>query len=105
MSIFNRIFGEPEIRALDPQKKAEVKQMIDQLVNIGRKDDFISLAPGGPFDYQYHHRDAKAIGRRIYEIGGIELMMAVRQNVKYKLKDVLAEHLDHAWKGVGTWQA
>lgn len=105
MSIFNRIFGEPEIRALDPQKKAEVKQMIDQLVNIGRKDDFISLAPGGPFDYQYHHRDAKAIGRRIYEIGGIELMMAVRQNVKYKLKDVLAEHLDHAWKGIGTWQA
>ncbi len=104
MSIFNRIFGEPEIRALDPQKKAEVKQMIDQLVKIGKTDDFLSLAPGGPFDHQYHHRDAKAIGRRIYEIGGIDLMIAVRQTVKYKLKDVLAEHLDHAWKGVGTWQ-
>jgi len=32
-------------------------------------------------------------------------MMAVRQTVKYKLKDVLAEHLDHAWKGIGDWQA
>jgi len=29
----------------------------------------------------------------------------VRQTVKYKLKDVLAEHLDHCWKGVGDWQA
>ena len=28
----------------------------------------------------------------------------IDQMVKYKLKDVLAEHLDHAWKGVGNWQ-
>ena len=104
MSIYNNIFGEPEIRALDPQHKAEVKKMIDQLVQIGKTDDFISLAPGGPFDYQYHHREAKAIGRRIYEIGGVELMMAVRQTIKHKLTDVSAEHLDHAWKGIGTWR-
>ncbi|MDY0124790.1 MAG: hypothetical protein RBS09_01155 [Anaerolineaceae bacterium] len=105
MSIFNKIFGEPEIRALDPQSKAEVKKMISQLVQIGKMDDFISLAPGGPFDHQLHHREAKAIGRRIYEIGGIDLMFAVRQMVKYQLKDVMAEHLDHAWKGIGEWQA
>jgi hypothetical protein len=105
MSIINRIFGEPEIRALDPHHKAEVKKMIDQLIKIGKMDDFLSLAPGGPFDHQCHHRDAKAIGRRIYEIGGVELMMAVRQTVKVKLKDILAEHLDHCWKGIGTWQA
>ncbi len=105
MSIINRIFGEPEIRLLDPQRKAEVKKMIDQLIKIGKTDDFISLAPGGPFDFRYHHREAKAIGQRIHEIGGVELKMAVRQTVKYKLKDVLAEHLDHAWKGIGDWQA
>ena len=104
MSIFNRIFGEPEIRALEPKLKAEVKQMIEQLVKIGKTDDFISLAPGGPFDFQYHHRDAKAIGRRLHEIGGEDLMMAVRTTIKYKLKDVLAEHLDHAWKGIGNWR-
>ena len=61
MSIFNRIFGEPEIRALNPHDKAEVKKMIDQLVKIGKMDDFLSLAPGGPFDIQCHHRDAKAL--------------------------------------------
>lgn len=105
MSIFNRIFGEPEIRALNPRDKAEVKKMIDQLITIGKMDDFLSLAPGGPFDHQCHHRDAKSIGRRIHEIGGEELMFAVRQTIKHKLKDVLAEHLDHCWKGIGSWQA
>ena len=99
MSLFNRFFGEPEIRALDPQKKAEVKKMIDELVKIGRMDDFLSVSPGGPFDIQCHHRDAKQIGRRLNEIGGLSLMMAVRQTIKYKLKDVLAEHLDHCGKG------
>ena len=105
MSLFNRIFGEPEIRALDPRGKAEVNRMIEELVKIGRMDDFLSLAPGGPFDFQCHHRDAKEIGKRINQIGGVSLMMAVRQTVKYKLKDILAEHLDHCWKGVGDWQA
>lgn len=104
MSFFNKIFGEPEIRALDAHNKAEVKKMTDQLIKIGKTDDFLSIAPGGPFDFQCHHRDAKAIGKRIHEIGGVELMMAVRQTVKKKLKDVLAEHLDHCWKGIGSWQ-
>jgi hypothetical protein len=105
MSIINKIFGEPEIRKLEPQRKAEVKQLIDKLVQIGKTDDFISLAPGGPFDFQYHHREAKTIGKRLFEIGGIDLMMAVRTTIKHKLNDVLAEHLDHAWKGIGNWQA
>lgn len=105
MSLFNRFFGEPEIRALNSQSKAEVKQMIEELVKIGRLDDFLSITPGGPFDIQCHHRDAKQIGRKLNQIGGIPLMMAVRQTVKYKLKDVLAEHLDHCWKGIGDWQA
>ncbi len=105
MSLINRFFGEPEIRALDPQTKAEVKQMVEELVKIGRLDDFLSLTPGGPFDIQCHHRDAKQIGRRLNQMGGVALMFAVRQTVKYKLKDVLAEHLDHCWKGIGDWQA
>lgn len=105
MSFFNRLFGEPEIRALDPQRKAEVLRMIDELVKIGRLDDFLSLAPGGPFDGQCHHRDAKQIGRALNQMGGVPLMMAVRQTVQRKLKDPLAEHLDHCWKGVGNWQA
>jgi hypothetical protein len=31
-------------------------------------------------------------------------MMAVRNIIRRKLKDVMAEHLDHCWKDVGGWQ-
>jgi hypothetical protein len=105
MSILNLIFGEPEIRSLKPSQKAEVNQFVDRLVIIGKQDDFLSLTPGGPFDYQCHHREAKEIGRQLHSIGGIPLMYAVRNVIKRKLKSTLAEHLDHAWKGVGDWKA
>lgn len=49
MSLFSRIFGEPEIRSLNAKTKAEVNQMIDELVKIGRMDDFISLTPWWTF--------------------------------------------------------
>ena len=105
MSIFNQIFGEPEIRALKAPYKAEIKKLIDELIVIGKTDEYLSIVPGGLFDHQCHHRQAKEIGKRVHEIGGIELMWAVRQTIRYKLKDVMAEHLDHCWKGIGSWQA
>ncbi|MGV8049292.1 MAG: hypothetical protein AB2L21_02895 [Anaerolineaceae bacterium] len=104
MSFFDTILGEPEIRKLDSHRKAEVNTMIDTLVKIGQLDDFLSLAPGGPFDLQCHHREARSIGERLNEMGGVPLMMAVRTTIKRKLKDVIAEHLDHCWKGIGEWQ-
>lgn len=105
MSIINFLLGEPEIRALDSQAKAEVKQLIEKLVVIGKQDDFLSITPGGPFDLQCHHRGAKDIGRRIHQIGGLPLMYAVRKTIRRRLKENMAEHLDHCWKGVGEWQA
>jgi len=103
MNLITLLFGEPEIRALDPARKHEINGLIDKLVKIGRTDDFLSLAPGGPFDMQLHHREARDIGRRINDIGGLPLMEAVRSTIKRKLKDVMAEHLDHCWKGIGDW--
>jgi len=38
-------------------------------------------------------------------MGGTALMEAARGRVKRKLKAVMAEHLDHCWKDIGTWQA
>ncbi|HHV05798.1 MAG TPA: hypothetical protein PK791_01635 [Anaerolineaceae bacterium] len=104
MSILTWIFGEEAIRRLPAQQKAEIRQKIDQLVHIGKTDDFLSLVPGGPFNYQCHHREARTIGEEINAMGGLALMMAVRQTIKRKLSDVMAEHLDHAWKGIGDWQ-
>ena len=103
MSLINLLLGDPAIRSLNPHQKDEVNRLTTRLVAIGQSDDFLSLIPGGLFDAQCHNREAKDIGRRLYDIGGVDLMTAVRARVKRKLKDVLAEHLDHAWKGVGTW--
>lgn len=51
MSVFDSIFGDPEkIRKLDPHRKQEVTKLIDRLIDIGVRDDYLSLNPGGPFD-------------------------------------------------------
>ena len=104
MSAFDTIFGDPEIRKLDLHRKQEVNKLIDRLIDIGVRDDYLSLTPGGPFDIQCHHREAKDIGKRLNEIGGVPLMLAARKQVKRKLKAVMAEHLDYCWKDIGEWQ-
>jgi len=104
MSVFDAILGDPEIRKLDQHRKQEVNKLIEQLIVIGVRDDYLSLNPGGPFDIQCHHREAKDIGKRLYEIGGVPLMLAARKQVKRKLKAVMAEHLDYCWKDIGEWQ-
>jgi len=104
MSIFDTIFGDPAIRQLNTHQKQEIERMIKDLVRIGETDDFLSLSPGGPFDIKCHHRQARDIGKRLSEVGGVDLMLAVRQRVQRKLKAVLAEHLDHCWKGIGDWK-
>lgn len=104
MSLIDSIFGDPEIRKLDPHRRQEVDKLTEKLIDIGIRDDFLSLVPGGPFDFQCHHREAKEIGLRLNEIGGVPLMLAVRKRIKRKLKGELAEHLDYCWKGIGDWR-
>jgi len=104
MSIWEALFGHPAIRQLPPQPKREVKGMLEELVKIGKQDDFLSLQPGGPFNVRCHHTHARRIGQRLHEIGGLELMQAARSHVKRKLKAVMAEHLDHCWKDIGDWR-
>ena len=105
MSILETIFGHPAIRQLPTEYKREVKKLLDELIKIGQLEDFLSLQPGGPFNIRCHHKRARNIGKRINEIGGLELMQAARSYVKRKLKAVMAEHLDYAWKDIGDWQA
>lgn len=104
MRIFDFIFGEPEIRQLDTTKKQEVEKIVQELSRIGQKDDYLSLTPGGDYDIHCHHRRARDLGKRLHEIGGASLMIIVRKRIKRKHKDMLAEHLDHCWKGIGDWQ-
>ena len=104
MSLIDILLGEEAIRSLPAEQKQEVKELINQLIVIGKQDDFLSLVPGGPFDHQCHHRQAREIGSRLNALGGLDLMWAVRTTIRRKLKDVVAEHLDHCWKDIGGWQ-
>ena len=105
MSIWESIFGYPAIHRLPTETKREVNKLLDKLIKIGQLDDFLSLQPGGPFNIRCHHIEARNIGKRINEIGGLELMQAARSHVKRKLKAVMADHLDYAWQDIGDWQA
>jgi hypothetical protein len=105
MSIWETIFGYPAINQLDSAYKREVNKLLDDLVKIGKLDDFLSLQPGGPFNVRCRHTQAIKIGQRLNEIGGLALMQAARAYVKRKLKATLAEHLDYCWQDIGEWQA
>ncbi len=105
MSIWESLFGYPVINQLDPAYKREVNKLLDDLVKIGKMDDFLSLQPGGPFNVRCRHTQAIKIGERLNEIGGLELMQTARSFVQRKLKATLAEHLDYCWQDIGDWQA
>jgi hypothetical protein len=105
MSLIEILFSHPAIRRLPPEQRKEVDRLLEELVKIGRLDDFLSLQPGGPFDIRCHHVRSRQIGTRLDELGGLELMQAARSYVKRKLKKTnLAEHLDYCWQDIGEWK-
>ena len=104
MRILEIIFGHPATRKLTSAEKNEFRKLLEELIKIGKTDDFLSLQPGGPFNARCHHTGARKIGERLNEIGGIELMQAARAYVARKLKPILAEHLDHCWSNIGDGQ-
>ena len=86
-----------------PQNRAEVKKMVNELINIGSVDDFLSERPGSPFNLQCRHIEAIRIGKRLDEIGGFDLMEYAYFKVRRKLGSTLGDHLDYAWRGIGNW--
>lgn len=102
MDFLIRIFGIP-LPKFDSRLRPEVDRLINELLKIGKQDDFLSERPGGPFNGDCHHRRAREIGKRLNDIGGLELMMAVRRGVKAKIGMNLASHLDYCWRDIGKW--
>lgn len=88
-----------------PEKRGEVENLLAELVKIGKDDDFLSERAGQGFNSQCRNIRAIQIGKRLNDLGGLELMEYMRFKVKRKLKAQLASHLDYAWEGVGKWKA
>jgi hypothetical protein len=104
MDFWSNLFGGGGLpQGMDKGLRDEAEKLIVELIEIGRKDDFLSEHPGGQFNSQCHNIRARAIGRRFNEMGGLALMQVARERVRRKLKLVMASHLDYAWAEIGKW--
>jgi hypothetical protein len=101
MSFFQDLISKPY-----PSEKApEVQKHIEELIKIGKTDDFLSERYQAGFNSQHRNVRARQIGQRLDEIGGLPLMEYVQRQVKRKTSKALAEHLEYCWDGVGKWRA
>ncbi len=101
MGIFDSLLNRGP--SIPREQKAEVDELIAELIQIGQKEDFLSEYPGGAYNGDRRHLRTRNIGRKLDQIGGLGLMMLARQRVKRKLGATMAEHLDYAWTDVGRW--
>jgi hypothetical protein len=104
MSFFSNLFGNNPLSQLDRHLREEVERLLVELIDIGRKEDFLSEHPGGSFNSHCHHIRARAIGKRLNDVGGMALMQMARGRVRKKLGANLASHLDYAWNEIGDWK-
>ena len=85
--------------------KQEVERLLDELVRIGKTEDFLAERSGGSFNRDARHIRAREIGKRLDEIGGLPLMEYANRYVRRKLGKNLSWHLEAAWKDIGHWIA
>jgi hypothetical protein len=99
MGIFDFLAKRPYPSTLKP----EIDRMIENLVRIGHKEDFLSERSGGSFNAQCRHNGAREIGTRLAEIGGFELMEYILKRIRKRLGPALAAHLSYAWTDIKGW--
>jgi hypothetical protein len=91
------------VKPYPSHSEQDVKRMLDELVRIGKTDDFLSERPGGLFNRDCRHIRCREIGLRLDEIGGLALMEYANRHVRRKLGKNLSWHLEAAWKDIGHW--
>jgi hypothetical protein len=93
------------VKPYPPHAKQDVERMLEELVRIGKTEDFLSERPGGGFNRESRNIRAREIGKRLDEIGGLSLMEYANRYVRRKLGKNLSWHLEAAWKDIGKWVA
>ena len=99
MRMFRYMFNPPYPRG----EKQTVDQLINELLTIGEKEDFLSEHPGGHFNRRCRHIRAREIGQKLDDLGGYALMDYAYERIRKKLGNNLSDHLDFAWFDVGHW--
>lgn len=101
MAFLDFLFG-PKLYPADLSN--EVQSLLNELINIGIKEDYLSEHPGNGYNAQCRHVRTRAIGKRLDEIGGNKLMQWAYAKVAKKAGKTPASHLEYAWTDVGHWQ-
>jgi hypothetical protein len=84
-------------------EKRTVDQLVNELLQIGSTEDFLSEKPGGRFNRRCRHIRAREIGEQLDQLGGSALMEFAYERIRKKLGSQLADHLDFAWFDTGHW--
>ena len=85
------------------QNNDEMNRFMDELEQIGKKEDFLSERPGGPFDRECRHIRTREIGQRIFDIGGADAMEWTIKKISKKSGKDLAAHLEACWYRIGNF--
>ncbi len=85
------------------QNSDEMNRLMDELLQIGRKDDYLSERPGGQFDRECRHIRTREIGQRIFDIGGADSMEWMIKKIAKKGDKILAAHLEACWARIGNF--
>jgi hypothetical protein len=83
----------------------DVERMLDELIRIGKTEDFLSERPGAGFNRECRNVRAREIGKRLDEIGGLPLMQYANRRIRRKLGKNMSWHLEAAWRDIGDWIA
>ncbi len=100
MEFLRDLFAQPPC---PPEKRPEVDNLVAELIQIGKRDDYLSERHLPGFNSQYRHIRARQIGSRLNEIGGLPMMEYAFRQVRRKAGKVLASHLEYAWAEIGKW--
>ena len=101
MDFLTDLFNKP----YPDHSKQDVERMLEELLRIGKTDDYLSERPGGGFNRECRHIRTREIGQRLNELGGLTLMEYANRRVRRKLGKNLSWHLEAAWKDIGDWIA
>ncbi len=87
------------------QNGDEMNRLMDELIQIGQKEDFLSERPGGQFDRECRHIRTREIGQRIFDFGGADSMEWVIKKISKnkKMWRDLAAHLEACWNRIGNF--
>ncbi|HEX4348135.1 MAG TPA: hypothetical protein VHZ73_11210 [Vicinamibacterales bacterium] len=79
--------------------RSEFELLVEELNEIAIGEGFLSLKPGPRFNENGRNIRVRQVGRRLYALGGKELMRRAFQRIDVPK----SAQLQAAWDGIGEW--